>query len=225
MLLKNLHKMKNLLLILLFVGLYNVANAQLVTNQCESNPCQALPVCNTNTVNPYAYNTTASTLPAAVTTCAAGTSAFGGNWVFYEIKVLTAGTITFTISPPDTTSAFNYDFAFFRTTYSGCNGLADSNRIACNTYPKIFGGNIVCPQGKIGLNPASIYLGFNTTVVNANVGDKYILGISRKLPTTPPWHKVVLQLLLVVQQVLQILHHQQQLPINYKIQYVLHLCG
>lgn len=157
-------------------------SSQVLLNACESSPCQALPLCSTDTLsNPNSYSSAGN----PIGTC--GSSFFSGNWVYYRFTCYATGDLLFHITPNDITSDINW--AVWNITSSTCSAL--TNVVGCNADPSIgtvVSGNLSLVSGAsylVGIQRASgglaltgFHLSFNgTTALISNTTHPYMAAI------------------------------------------------
>jgi len=122
--------------LILLVSFYMQSHAQTLSNQCESSPCNALPICGTATISqPYAFTSVGNPpgTPLQVTSCINNlgvNTAASNNWVFYRFTCYSGGDLNFLITPNQTLT--NLNWALWDITTSGCGNLGDGFKVACN---------------------------------------------------------------------------------------------
>lgn len=154
-------------------------NAQLLPpNQPEQDACNALVLCGNTFTSPYGYQGVGLVNDLTNTPCLGGE----GNVMWLRLKINTAGSIVFVISP--TTVTDDYDFAIVDITNHDCSDLSTAPVIRCNFNNNTVPGSNV--NGQIGLNSTST-IPFTTSgatggsylqQINANAGDVYLIMIN-----------------------------------------------
>ena len=122
--------------LILLASFYMQSHAQVLSNQCESSPCNALPICGTATISqPYAFTSVGNPpgTPLQITSCVNNlgvNTAASNNWVFYRFTCYSGGDLNFLITPNQTLT--NLNWALWDITTSGCGNLNTGNVVECN---------------------------------------------------------------------------------------------
>lgn len=161
--------------LILLLSFYIQSHAQTLNNQCESSPCNALPICGTLVSQPYAFTSGGNPpgTPLQVTSCInnLGTSTTAtSNWVFYRFTCYSAGDLNFLITPNQTLT--NLNWALWDITTSGCGNLNTGNVVECNFN----GSSTALNFGITGCGITTSAIIEPTLTLNAGT---YILGVQR----------------------------------------------
>jgi gliding motility-associated-like protein len=136
--------------ILILLAAYSNVKAQMLTNACESSPCNAISICGIGAKNQL-YSFTSTGYPQS--TC--GAQLMSNNWVYYRFTCYASGVLQFQINPNDPLTDINW--ALYNITTSGCSNLAATTD--CSAAASA--GSVSSPA------------------INITVGNTYILGVSR----------------------------------------------
>jgi len=162
--------------LILLVSFYIQSHAQTLSNQCESSPCNALPICGTATISqPFAFTSVGNPpgSPLQVTSCINNlgiNTVATNNWVFYRFTCYSGGDFNFLITPNQTLT--NLNWALWDITTSGCGNLGDGFKVACNFNTSATAAN----GGITGCGPTTSAIIEPTYSMQPGT---YILGVQR----------------------------------------------